>query len=268
MIVDKINSYLSGQEYSLNEHIRYEIEKLSGAMFKRQFMSNEKRDNRGTISLSSIGKCPRQLAYGYHGIEKNGKEIDSRAKIIFWTGDLIEFTIVGLAKLAGVTLIATGLQQVAVNFKLNEKVLKGHPDGIVVGDKLRLLEIKSMSSYGFKKFEAGEIDPSYLAQINCYMEALGLDECIFVALSKDSGVLGERIVRKDPAIVHKCRLNALKVVESTPERLPAQPPEYGANDKGFYTWNCLYCAYYKTCRPNAEKVLINKSYKLKEKKEK
>ena len=83
MIVDKINEYLSNNNLLLDEALRYEVEKLAGATFKRQFMDNEERDSKGKIYFSSVGRCSRQVAYQFHGFEKKGKEIDGRAKLIF-----------------------------------------------------------------------------------------------------------------------------------------------------------------------------------------
>lgn len=267
MIVDKINEYLTKNEKTINEAIFYEVGKLASWTFRRQFANEGERETKGKLWLSSIGKCPRQLAYGYHGIEKLGKEIDSRSKIVFWTGDLVELTVVNLAKMAGVPVFATGFDQLTVKLTINEKDVFGHPDGLVLNGALRLLEVKSMSSYGFEKFEAGEIDDSYLAQVNCYLEALSLNEAVMVALNKESGVLSERIIVKDKAIVDKCTTNGAIVLMSTPDKLPDPPKEYAPNDKGFYPWQCLYCSWWGRCRTNAEKVLVGKSYKLKEKKE-
>ena len=267
MIIDKINKYLWDNELKLDDALKYEVEKLAGWTFKRQFMENGERDNKGKLYLSSVGKCPRQLAYGYHGFEKKGKEIDGRAKIIFWTGDLIELTVVNLAKLAGVILSSTGFNQITLNFSVNGAVIQGHPDGLVIEPKeILLLEVKSMSSYGFRKFEKGIIDETYLIQVNCYMEALGINRCVFVALNKDNGIMNEIILEKSEEIVEQSRKNITKVLHSSPEKLPE--PNYKADEKGMYPWQCLYCAYWGHCHPNAEKVLVGKAYKLKEKKDK
>jgi hypothetical protein len=266
MIVDKINEYLSKKESVADESLRYEVEKLAGWCFKRQFMTDEQPVIKGKIRLSSAGKCPRQVAYAFHGIEKKGKESDSRAKIIFWTGDLSELTVVALAKLAGCVLMGTGLNQITVKLPVNGSVIEGHPDGVLIHDKEQyLLEIKSMSSFSFARFERGEIDDGYIAQMNAYMECLGLKKCVLVALNKDNGIMGEKVIEKDDSVVEKIRANIKAVLHSTPEQLPPPPPELAPNNDGFYPWVCLYCSYWGHCRTNAEKVLIKNSYKLKEK---
>lgn len=267
MIVDRINKYLSSNGKTVNEELCNEVGKLASWAFKRQFLTDDEAVSRGSIRLSSCGRCPRQIAYAYHGIEKKGKESDARAKMVFWLGDLVELTVVNLAKASGVVLENTGLNQSTVKFSVNGSEIEGHPDGIVVeGTERLLLEVKSMTSYGFEKFEAGEIDEGYLAQVNAYMETLGLSRCVFLAINKESGVMHEKIITKDPAVIEKIRKSLVSVLHSTPEKLPEAP--HKPDLKGLYPWNCLYCAWWGKCHPTAERVLVGRSYKLKEPKPK
>ncbi len=264
MIIDKILAYLSQEGKTLDEVLRYEVEKLAGVSFQRQFMTEENGVSKGILRLSSSGKCARQLAYGFHGFEKKGKEIDARAKIIFFQGDLVELMLASIAKLSGCNLAATGLHQATVELPVNGGFIKGHTDGLLIEPgEILLAEFKSMSSYAFERFQDGYIDDSYIAQYNAYMASLGLKRCVFVGLNKDNGVLHEMVIHRDDEIVAKCRENLLTVIKSTPEKLPA--PAYQADEKGMYPWQCLYCAYWGLCRPNAEKVLVRNAYKLKEK---
>lgn len=271
MITSKINSYLSTNGKIIEQAILDEVAHLAQNAFIRQFGQQEERE--GGLRLSAIGKCMRQQAYNLLGYEANGKTIDSRAKMVFFQGDLAEMAIVLLAKVAGCSIYNSGLDQVPVAID----GIVGHPDGAYADhteDKTiegYLLEVKSMSSYAFADFERGELDEGYIYQINAYMEATGLDKAIVVALNKDAGVLGQKIVHKDLNICAdiKKRIATLKALEIyaldnevIEDDLPLRP--YEANEKGIYPWNCLYCAHHKTCRPHAEKVLVGKSYKLKE----
>lgn len=260
MIVDRINAYLSSNEVTLDQALRYEVEKLAGVAFSRQFMT-EKEDRPNKLYASSAGKCARQVAYQFHGFERAGKEIDSRAKIVFWTGDLAELTVVALAKLAGCQITATGLNQIRATIPLGAAEIVCKPDGLVLNGSLHLLEVKSMSSYSYERFEDGYIDPSYEAQVQIGMKALSVQSCVFIALNKESGVLNERKILFDEAVYKRAIENVQKVLDSTKENLPARPFEPDA--KGFLPWNCLYCAYWKHCWPLAEKVLVRNAYKLK-----
>ena len=269
MICNKINAYLSSKDpKAIDPKIVYEIEKLSGVSFTRQFLTNDVETTAGKLRPSSAGRCPRQQAYAYHGFEKKGKEIDSRAKLIFWAGDLTEMTLLSLAKAAGCCVFATGFNQIRLPVKFNGTEITGHPDGLLLHEgEIYLIEVKSMSSYGFEKFERGEIDESYLAQVNLYLDALALDKCVFLAQNKDSGVINERILTRDPEIVAKAKANLMTVINSTKEKLPPPPPEYGPDTKGYYYWTCRFCAWFQVCRPNAELVLVKNSYILAEKKD-
>jgi hypothetical protein len=255
VIVDRINSYLSTEGKPLDEALLLETGKLAAWAFNRQFGVKEERKSTAPY-FSSIGKCIRQQVYGLLGFEASGKEIDSRAKMVFFQGDIVELAIVQIAKIAGCTVSLTGFEQTSVEWN----GMRGRPDGVIEGT--HLLEVKSMSSYGFGNFERGELDEGYRYQCNAGMEALKLDKCVIVGLNKDAGVLHEMIISKDADIVADIqkRLDILKA--ATKENLPERP--YAPNDKGFYPWQCRYCAHYKTCLPNAELVLVKNAYKLKE----
>lgn len=265
MITDKINEFLTKEKKSLEDGFKFllkqEFSQLSGFSFDRQFLSDHKESD-GELRFSSVGKCPRALAYGYHKFEKNGKEIDSRGLRTFFMGDMTETMIVLLAKTSGVPIFGYGLQQPKLSWKIGDKEISGHPDGFIVHEMNILnVEVKSMSSFAFTDFEKGKIDDTYLFQMNANMKASGTQACVYVAFNKNNSVLGERVIQRDEKIIKKIEENILSVINSTTISLPGRPFE--PNEQGFLPWNCLYCAYHKTCWPNAEKKLVGKSYKLK-----
>lgn len=259
MIVDKINAFLEDEGKALDEAILDEVAKLARYSFERQFGLRKK--NPPSLRLSSIGKCMRQQSYKLLGYEEDGAEIGSRARMVFFMGDICELAIVQLSKLAGCNITDYGLNQKTVEID----GVEGHPDGIIVNGKHTLLEVKSMSSFSFEKFENQIIDDSYRYQINAYLHALDLTQACIVGLNKDAGVLHEWLIMKDEAIVDdiKRRIKLLgSLHEGSDENLPDRP--YTPNEKGYLPWQCLYCGYWKTCRPNAEKVVVAGRYKLRE----
>lgn len=259
MIVDRVNALLNSEGKTISDAILDEVANLSRWTFARQF--GEREDKPGTLRLSSIGKCMRQQAYKLLKFPEAGKKIDARARMVFAMGDLTELVIVGLAKAAGCDIQATGDKQASVEID----GVPGHPDGILIDSGKRyLLEIKSMSSFSFKEFERGVINDAYRYQCNAYMSALSLDKCVIVALNKDAGVLAEQIISLNPALVADIRSRIILIRQAKPDSLPPRP--YKPDVKGFYPWQCLYCEFHQTCLPNAEKVLVSKAYKLKEKK--
>ena len=164
-----------------------------------------------------------------------------------------------------------GLNQLTVKLEAGGHVFEGHPDGIVTpddGDMLvekdhymqhltlqptdMLVEIKSMSSYGFREFEKGQIDETHRAQQNIYMDRLGLNKSVMVAMAKDRGVLKEIIIPKDELLVSAIKQTMEKVARSTPDNLT--PRKHAPGKRSILPWNCLYCEYWKTCWPRAEIV--------------
>jgi hypothetical protein len=184
----------------------------------------------------------------------------------FLFGDIVESIVVSLAKMAGCQLMATGGDQLTIKLKVGDKEVFGHPDGILWHEnEWVLFECKSMSTFRYADFEKGIIDEDYIAQMNAYMHSLGLNKCVIVALNKDNSVIGERLIQKDDKVVEYLLNNMNIVLQSKEDALPDR--KYGADDKGFYPWVCLYCSYWKTCLPNAEEILVSKRYKLREKKD-
>lgn len=258
MIVDKINAYLNDPK-EVPEEILANVAELAKWTFSRQFGNKEETER--TLRLSSIGQCLRKQAYNVLGYEINGKEIDPRAKMVFFQGDMAELAIIQLALLAGCKITRCGKDQVEVIID----GVPGHPDGILETPlENYLVEVKSMSSYGFAEFEAGGIDEAYLYQINGYMYPLGLKKCIVVALNKDAGVMCERIIEANDDIQTQIMSNIKRLKWVRKENLPEQ--KFKPNEKGILPWQCCYCAHWKTCRPNAEIKLIGKSNKLVESK--
>lgn len=270
MIVDKINQYLSTEGKAVDEAILKEVSTQAAYAFGRQFGQREERTTR-TPYFSSIGKCLRQQAYGLLGFEPNGKEMDSRSKMVFFQGDMVEVAIIEVAKQAGCNISVAGSGQESIEID----GMRGRPDGILHdagaveedGTMLRpawdyVIEVKSMSSFSFKDFERGQLDDAYRYQCNAAMHALGKDKTVIVALNKDAGVLAEMVINKDPEIIRDIqeRLDTLK--KCTKDDLPYRP--YQPDAAGFYPWQCRYCAWFKTCLPKAELVLVKNSYKLKE----
>lgn len=258
MLVNLINEYLATEGKKLDEALLEETGKLASWAFARQFGRREVRTT-NTPYFSSIGRCMRQQAYNLLGFEPDGKEVDSRSKMVFFMGDIVELAVVQLCKVVDASVTDTGFEQESVELW----GMRGRPDGVVSGT--HVLEVKSMSSFAFREFEAGELDEGYRYQCNAAMKALDKQKTVIVALNKDAGVLGEMIIDRDEDIVRDIydRLGILKI--ATKENLPARP--YAADAKGFLPWQCLYCAHWRTCWPAAEKVLVSGKYKLKAPKE-
>lgn len=135
----------------------------------------------GRLRLSSIGKPDRQLYNIYHGVE--GESIDGPTYVKFLYGHLIEGMLLALARISG-HIVTDEQKQVQVGG------VKGHIDGRIDGV---LMDVKSCSSYGFKKFRDHKLheDDSfgYIAQLRSYAYAEGDTTYGWLAMDKVSGHL-------------------------------------------------------------------------------
>lgn len=133
------------------------------------------------LRLSSIGKPDRQIYNRYHGIK--GEDLKGATHIKFLYGHLIEAMVVALARMSGHSV--TDQQK-----ECTVEGVRGHTDGRIDGT---LVDIKSASDYGFKKFKRNtlhEDDPfGYIAQLKGYAHSEGDTEYAWVAMNKTSGEL-------------------------------------------------------------------------------
>ena len=269
MIAEKMREYLDNQRTSFRDTVDQllveEAQDLFVESFKK-YLHDEERDSAGKIYMSASGYCARKNAYQYHGFKPKGRAIDARSRLNFFMGDMVELAVVLLAYKAGVGLTKFGKDQDRITIDVAGVEISGRPDGIITQNaRTVLLEVKSMSTYGYKMFEKGDISYEYLAQVNACMEATGINEAIILGVCKDTGVFSERLVAKDPNIVMANKLGYLQVAQSTPEKLPEPDSRFDANKKtGLYPWQCTYCAYHQLCRSKAKKVVVKGAYQLQE----
>lgn len=265
MIVDKIQDWLNAKDITIEDWLARQYGYMAEASIKKQF---SKREKGSVLRFSGAGKGARQIAYEYHDFPENGKKMNARSRLVFLYGDLLEALMVTLCKASGVQLTACGLDQKTISTTLGGVEVKGHLDGLHVGNPIRTVEFKSMSSFAFEQLQKGVIDHTYLVQVNLGMNATGLDECIFVGIEKESGAMHETILSYDKTYVTWANNNISQVVSSTKEILPARcfSPSKLKDGNSYYPWNCSYCKFYNTClvEPGlAELVVVKGSYKLK-----
>src|SRR3990167_1352788 len=137
--------------------------------------------------------------------------------------------------------------------------VKGHPDGIGKrhsDGQWELIEVKSMSNYGFKDFKhVGKND--YIAQAHalmCSREAseLGIGSVRFFSLRKETGHLHDNLYEFNEGIADKMREDFRIVMrDECPTRIPLIPEIVKKLPTGYMTnesWRCSYCPYQKPCR--------------------
>lgn len=141
----------------------------------------EEEDRSGALRLSAIGKPHRKLWNTYWGIR--GEDLDGPTYIKFLYGHLTEAMVLALVKLSGHKV--TDQQK-----ECWVEGVKGHMDGRIDGV---LMDVKSSSSYGFKKFKRNtlhEDDPfGYIPQLKAYAHSEGDTTYGWLAFDKQNGNL-------------------------------------------------------------------------------
>ena len=142
--------------------------------------NNPVREKDGKLRMSVLGKPPRQLWYDRFSPKKT-KDYDASLNIKFLYGHILEHLLLYLAELTGHKI---GDQQKKVEIDN----IKGHIDATVDGE---VCDVKSASSFSFKKFKTGELvndDPfGYHAQLSGYETGMGTKAGGFLVMDKSSG---------------------------------------------------------------------------------
>jgi hypothetical protein len=128
--------------------------------------------------------------------------------------------------------------------------IKGHQDCVIDGV---LVDVKSASASGFKKFEENTIhkdDPfGYIAQISAYAEANNVDEAAFLAIDKSSGKICLTPIHSLGMINAKERIDYLKGAmeqDNPPDRCYSDTPD-GASGNRKLAFGCFYCEHKRVC---------------------
>jgi|TARA_B110000285_G_scaffold42711_1_gene47387 hypothetical protein len=193
----------------------------------------------GRMRLSAIGKKDRQLWYDYNGYDK--EPLSTATRIKFLLGHIIEELTLFLVREAGheVTMCQ---EEVKVNG------VKGHIDAMIDGE---LVDVKSASPYGFRKFHNGSLkndDPfGYIYQISSYAKALKKDAGYFLAVDKSNGFM--TLLKTDVTDVNpEERIDQLRktLSDKEPPEKCYQPTEE-ANGNKKLAIGCKFCDFKKIC---------------------
>ena len=142
--------------------------------------NNPVREKDGKLRMSILGKPARQLWYDRFSPKKT-KDYDASLNIKFLYGHILEHLLLYLAELTG-HKVADQQKKVEIDN------IKGHIDATVDGE---VCDVKSASSFSFKKFKTGELvgdDPfGYHAQLSGYETGMGTNQGGFLVMDKSSG---------------------------------------------------------------------------------
>ena len=233
--------------------VEAEIEKFGEAMkdlMRKEFV-NKGWDAR-KLRLSNIGRNDRFLWNHYQGIQK--ERIQPHTLVKFLYGNLIEEMLLFLTRLSGHSV--TDEQK-----ECEVEGIKGHMDCKIDGI---VTDVKSASSYGFKKFKDGSLafdDPfGYIDQIKAYAHSEGETEFGWLAMDKQNGYLTflkydlkdtqapvYEVLKED--IVERVRhVKKMVKLEGIPE-LCFEPLPDGKSGNRRLAVGCSYCQFKASCYP-------------------
>ena len=226
---------------------------------RQQF--KEQRDDSRKLRMSNIGRKDRFLWNVYNEVETT-EDIQPHTYVKFLYGHVIEELLLFLARAAGHT-VTDEQKKCKVNGITGSMDCK--IDGIVT-------DVKSASSYGFKKFQDGTLahdDPfGYVAQIKGYAASEGQSEFGWLAMDKANGhltyLLYDENDKETPVYdiisydveEHIERLKEVVKQETPPDVCYASVPE-GKSGNRKLSVGCSYCQYKKSCWPNVRGFLYS-----------
>jgi len=254
-LVDDIYSLMQSREVPADVDVDAEVERFGEAMkdlMRKEFTPDAITDNR-KLRLSAVGKDARQLWYKANGYER--EELQPHTYIKFMYGHMIEELVLFLTRMAGHTV--EDQQKLCV-----VEGVKGSMDARVDG---RLIDVKSTSTYGFKKFKDGSLaydDPfGYVAQLKAYAHSEGDTKYGWIAIDKQNGHLcyleyDETDTESD--VYGKINYDIAEEVRWLKKMIEQpEPPEHchspeldGKSGNKKLAMPCSYCDYKHHCYPN------------------
>jgi hypothetical protein len=257
-LVNDIYRLMETKEAEESVDVEAEIEKFGEnmkALMRTEFGRTRTRDSR-TLRLSNIGRDDRVLWNIVNGTEKEA--IQPATYIKFMYGHLIEEMLLFLTRMAGHSV--TDEQKVC-----EVEGIKGHMDCKIDG---LVIDVKSASSFGFKKFKDGTLAMDdafgYVDQIKAYAHACGETEFGWLAMDKANGHLA--VLKYDledtQAPIYKYikgdireRIRHVKklVGLSEPETFCSDSVPDGKSGNIKLGIKCSYCQYKKHCYPEVRK---------------
>lgn len=207
------------------------------------------QDRSGSLRLSGVGHPLRKIWNQYHDIK--AKPITGQTYMKFIFGHLTEAMLLAIVKLSGHKV--TEQQKVCT-----VEGVKGHQDCRIDGV---LVDVKSASSYGFKKFRYNtlhEDDPfGYIAQLKAYAHEDGDTTVAWLAMDKQNGDLAWLEYNLEDASApyfEACDYSIAERVTEIKEAMkgPLPPICYsdipdGKSGNRKLATGCAYCDFRETC---------------------
>ena len=258
-LVDDIYKVVSTKEVPDDVDLYEEIERFGEGC--KRLMSNlftEKRDGR-KLRMSNIGRDDRYLWNVVNNPDVE-EEMTPNTYVKFMYGHLIEEMLLFLTRLSGheVTDEQKLCEVNGITGSMDCKI-----DGVVT-------DVKSVSSFGFKKFKNGDLaydDPfGYVAQIKGYAHSEGETKFGWLAMDKQNGHLTYLLYDSEDTQApvydkisfdigeHIDRVKKLVEQPEAPEHCHETVPD-GKSGNQKLAVGCSYCPYKHTCWPGVRTFL-------------
>ena len=219
------------------------------ALMRTEFGREKRKDNR-KLRLSNIGRTDKYLWNHVNGTE--GEDILPHTYVKFMYGHLIEEMLLFLTRMAGHSV--TDEQKVC-----KVEGIVGHMDCKIDGV---VTDVKSASSFGFKKFKDGTLandDPfGYIDQIKAYAHDCGETQVGWLTMDKANGHLTylkydlenvENEKLKEPIVDRVKHIKQL-VEGDEPTEYCYDPVPDGKSGNMKLAMGCSYCQFKEHCYPN------------------
>tara|TARA_R100001463_G_scaffold81531_1_gene136063 strand:- start:154 stop:1032 length:879 start_codon:yes stop_codon:yes gene_type:complete len=251
-VVQDIYALMESKEADPSVDVESEIEKFGEGikeLMRTEFGRKKREDNR-KLRLSNIGRTDRYLWNHFNGTE--GEELQPHTYVKFMYGHLIEEMLLFLTRMAGHSV--TDEQKVC---KVEGVV--GHMDCKIDGV---VTDVKSASSFGFKKFKDGTLandDPfGYIDQIKAYAHDCGETQVGWLTMDKANGHLTylkydlenvENEKLKEPVVDRVKHIKQL-VEGDEPTEYCYDPVPDGKSGNMKLAVGCSYCQFKEHCYPD------------------
>ncbi len=242
LISDMHNVITKGKKTVSSENVDKFVESLRSEALR--FFDPEDRKRASYLRMSNIGREDRKLWY-----EMKSEPVQHPPELLlkFFYGNLVEAFILFLVAESGHAV--TDEQK-----EVQLEGIKGHIDAKIDGC---VIDVKSASNKGFKKFKQGTLFEEdafgYIGQISGYMEAEECDEGGFLAYDKSTGEITLLMVDELTKIDASARIKHIKKVvklDKAPEKC-YDPVPYGTSGNYVIDFPCRYCDFNTECWKDA-----------------
>ena len=199
--------------------------------FRKWSTPNDYQSGRHPISAHASTKCYLQSWFKHNQFPK--EKLSPRTQSVFRIGGIVEVELYAMALFAGAE-VTNWQQQMSIvragwptnNFL--DFIHKSPIDG-----KRRVVDAKTMASFSYERMLKQGVDDSfgYLGQMSSYIEwclendLVDCDEGIFLCFKKDTGHIGESVVRMDPLLIKQANASAQTIQQHTEYKVCTAPHE-------------------------------------------